>query len=153
MEKIYAFEDKCLGCGLCEVYCRTAHSQSKDVVKAHKKEETISAIVIEEIPNQKTTYYFALQCRHCDDPKCVGACISGAMYKDENGIVRNDKDKCVGCLSCILVCPFGAIKKGPNSKVVSKCDFCIESGKPACVENCPNEAIKLCEQSEMEHSK
>jgi carbon-monoxide dehydrogenase iron sulfur subunit len=149
MKKIYAFEDKCLGCGLCEVYCKTAHSKSKDVIKAHKKENITSAISIEEILTPKTTFYFALQCRHCKDPKCIKACISGAMYKDAEGIVRNNKDKCVSCLSCLLVCPFGAIKKSADGKAVSKCDLCIDSGEPACVKNCPNEAIKLLDQQDL----
>ncbi|MDR1952431.1 MAG: 4Fe-4S dicluster domain-containing protein [Elusimicrobiota bacterium] len=146
MKRIYAFEDKCLGCGLCEVYCRTAHSKSKDIIKAHKEENIVSGISIEEIMSPKSAFYFALQCRHCKDPKCVKACISGAMYKDENDIVRNNKDKCVACLSCVLVCPFGAIKKNTDGKAVSKCDLCVEVGSPVCVENCPNEAIKLLDE-------
>lgn len=148
MKKVYAFEAKCLGCGLCEVYCRTAHSKSKDIVKTHKKENITSAIVIEEILKPKAVSYFALQCRHCDSPKCVKACISGAMYKDENGLVRNDKERCVSCLSCVLVCPFGAVKKSGDGKAVSKCDLCVESGAPLCVANCPNEALKLLDEKE-----
>ncbi|MDR2709148.1 MAG: 4Fe-4S dicluster domain-containing protein [Elusimicrobiota bacterium] len=143
MKKVYPLEDKCLGCGLCEVYCRTAHSKSKDIVKAHKRETTFSAITIEEVLTPKTIKYFALSCRHCTDPKCIMACISGAMFKDKDGIVKNDKNRCIGCLSCLLVCPFGAIKKGADGKAVSKCDLCIELEEPACVANCPNEALKL----------
>ncbi|MDR1195662.1 MAG: 4Fe-4S dicluster domain-containing protein [Endomicrobium sp.] len=150
MKKVYAFESRCLGCGLCEVYCRTAHSKSKDIVKAHKKENITSSIVIEEILQPKAKTYFALQCRHCASPKCVRACIAGAMYKDENGIVRNDKEKCVGCLSCILVCPYGAVKKNKDGKAVSKCDLCINYGSQLCVKNCPNEALKLLTEEEAE---
>jgi len=150
MKKVYAFEKNCLGCGLCEVYCKTAHSKSKDIVKTYRRENIQSAIVVEEILSPKTKTYFALQCRHCSDPKCIKACISGAMYKDENGIVRNIKEKCVGCLSCVLVCPFGAIKKSTEKKVVSKCDLCIETGgNPACVQNCPNNALKLMDEEEV----
>ncbi|MDD5020983.1 MAG: 4Fe-4S dicluster domain-containing protein [Endomicrobiaceae bacterium] len=149
MKKVYAFEKNCLGCGLCEVYCRTAHSQSKDIIKTYKRENIPSAIVIEEIIAPKTKTYFALQCRHCADPKCVKACISGAMHKDENGIVKNIKEKCVGCLSCVLVCPFGAIKKDKEKKVISKCDLCIDIGNPACVQNCPNNALQLIDEEEV----
>lgn len=150
MKKVYAFEKNCLGCGLCEVYCKTAHSKSKDIVKTYKRENIQSAIVVEEIIAPKTKTYFALQCRHCQDPKCVKACISGAMYKDKNGIVRNIQEKCVGCLSCVLVCPFGAIKKSNTKKVISKCDLCIETGAtPACVQNCPNNALKLMDEDEV----
>jgi carbon-monoxide dehydrogenase iron sulfur subunit len=146
MKKIYAFEEKCLGCKLCEVYCKTTHSKSKNIIKAHKQEKVESAIFIEEIIDRKSIFYFALQCRHCTDPKCVKACISGAMYKDNDGIVKNNKNKCVNCLSCILVCPFGAIKLGKDGKTISKCDLCIDYGKSLCVENCPNNALELIEE-------
>jgi Fe-S-cluster-containing dehydrogenase component len=33
------------------------------------------------------------------------------MYKDEKGIVHNDKKRCISYMSCVLVCPFGAVKK------------------------------------------
>jgi carbon-monoxide dehydrogenase iron sulfur subunit len=150
MKKIYALESKCLGCGLCEVYCKTAHSKSKDIVKANKNENITSAIVIEEILAPKAVNYFALQCRHCSDAKCVKACIAGAMYKDENGVVRNTKEKCVGCLSCVLVCPFGAVRKSKEGKTVSKCDLCLDFGQPNCVGHCPNDAIKLLDEKEAE---
>jgi carbon-monoxide dehydrogenase iron sulfur subunit len=151
MKKVYAFETKCLGCGLCEVYCRTAHSKFKDVVKAHNRDNATSAIVIENIFRQsKPISYFVLQCRHCLSPICVKACISGAMYKDEQGIVHNDKKRCVGCLSCVLVCPFGAIKKSRDGKTISKCDLCVGYGEPLCVKNCPNDAIKLLDENEAE---
>jgi carbon-monoxide dehydrogenase iron sulfur subunit len=150
MKKVYAFESKCLGCGLCEVYCRTSHSKSKDVIKAHRQEDITSAIVIEEMSQGEGISYFALQCRHCESPKCVKACISGAMYKDDKGLVRNDKEKCVSCLSCVLVCPFGAIKKNSDGKAVSKCDLCADFGESLCVKNCPNDAIKLLEKDEAE---
>jgi carbon-monoxide dehydrogenase iron sulfur subunit len=150
MKKIYAFESKCLGCGLCEVHCKTAHSKSKDIIKANKKENITSAIVIEEILQPKAVSYFALQCRHCQKPKCVKACISGAMYKTEDGIVKNNKDKCVACLSCVLICPYGAVRKSKEGKSVSKCDLCIEVGTPQCVLHCPNDAIKLLDEIEAE---
>ena len=39
MKRVYAKEELCLNCRLCEVYCKTAHSQSKDIIKANKYEE------------------------------------------------------------------------------------------------------------------
>ena len=38
MKRVYAKEELCLNCRLCEVYCKTAHSKSKDVLKANKYE-------------------------------------------------------------------------------------------------------------------
>ena len=41
MKKVIAREDLCLDCKLCEVFCRTAHSESKDVVRAHLREDPV----------------------------------------------------------------------------------------------------------------
>ena len=144
-KRIIINEEYCIGCRLCEVYCITQHSTSKNILKAYKGEHPrpTSAIVFEE----KGHISFALQCRHCEEPPCAEACLTGAMYWDEErGYVLHDRDKCVGCWMCIMVCPFGVIKPDLEDKVVaSKCDLCMEAKYPACVAHCPNEAIKLVE--------
>ena len=146
MKKIYAREEYCLGCRLCEVYCVTEHSKSKDIVKAHKNEEITPAIIIES----DSEISFALQCRHCDDAPCVQACITGALQKDkDNGVVIHDAEKCVGCWTCIMECPYGAIQKDQyDHSIIAKCDLCVESGEPACVVNCPNGALVYTEIEE-----
>ena len=60
----------------------------------------------------------------------------------KNGVIRIDKSKCVGCLTCILVCPYGALAKVENG-VMQKCELCLNNscGEPACVKGCPNRAI------------
>jgi carbon-monoxide dehydrogenase iron sulfur subunit len=144
VKKVYVKEEVCVGCRLCEVYCITSHSKYKDVLKAYKLEpqRPTPRIVIEE--NRPVS--FSLQCRHCDDAPCVKSCITGAMRKDPlTGVVTCDTDKCVGCWTCVLVCEFGAIIRDVNNKVASKCDLCAEAGEPACVKNCPNEALVYSE--------
>jgi carbon-monoxide dehydrogenase iron sulfur subunit len=139
MKRVYAREEYCLGCKLCEVYCVTSHSKSKDIIKAHKLEEITPRIIIES----KGITSLAIQCRHCEEADCVNACITGAMQKDpKSGIVNYDEDKCIGCWTCIMACSFGAIKRNEaEDKVISKCDLCIEAGEPVCVKNCPNDAL------------
>ena len=143
MKRVYAKEEYCVGCRLCEVHCSSAHSKYKgDVIKAYKldKERPLPGIVFEE----KRPVSFALQCRHCDASPCTKACITGAMHKDpETGVVTNDISKCVGCWSCIMACPFGVISRvQKENKVASKCDLCTGIGDiPACVKNCPNGAL------------
>lgn len=84
---------------------------------------------------------YAVTCRHCDDPICVKSCISGALSK-EDGVVKIDKNKCIGCLTCVLVCPYGALTESENH-AVTKCELCTDNvcGEPACVKGCPNNAI------------
>jgi len=141
MKKIYAKEEVCIGCRLCEIYCLVEHSKSRKIIKAFKEEfpRALPRVLVEE----REPVSFALQCRHCDDAPCVEACMTGAMRKDaESCVIHHDKDKCVGCWMCIMVCPFGAIKRDINDKkVASKCDLCPDQEEPVCVAKCPNEAL------------
>ncbi|MDZ7837583.1 MAG: 4Fe-4S dicluster domain-containing protein [Actinomycetota bacterium] len=143
MKKIYIQEEYCIGCRLCEIYCQVKHSKSKKIIKAFKSEQgqLMPRVLVEEIGHNS----FAIQCRHCVDAPCVDACISGAMKKNiSTGVVTCDQDKCVGCWSCIMVCPYGAISKDPGErKIASKCDLCEDEEIPVCVSNCPNEALKF----------
>lgn len=107
------------------------------MAKALKGKEIFPRIRVEGDEN----ITFAVSCRHCEDPNCIKSCISGALSK-KDGAVEIDHEKCIGCLTCILVCPYGALIKDDN-EVVNKCELCLEnaSGAPACVEGCPNKAI------------
>ena len=138
MRRIYVKEDVCIGCRLCEIYCIVQHSKSKNIIKAFRDEpRPLPGVIVEE----KGPISFALQCRHCDDAPCVESCITGAMQRMEDGRIICDLERCVGCWTCIMVCPYGAIRRDQNLKVASKCDLCIGEDIPVCVKNCPNEAL------------
>jgi carbon-monoxide dehydrogenase iron sulfur subunit len=92
----------------------------------------------------------AIQCRHCSEPVCTQACISGGIFKDENGSVILNPEKCIACWSCIMVCPFGVISKNDEQHRAFKCDHCPERSTPACVDVCPVEALLYIEQEEIE---
>jgi carbon-monoxide dehydrogenase iron sulfur subunit len=143
MARIRPVPEVCIGCGLCQVWCKVEHSDSKNVYKAFRQSapETISCVRLEEAGCKS----FALQCRHCDEPLCVYGCITGAMSKDpETGIVSVDKSRCVGCGTCVLMCPNGAVGLDTrDGRVALKCDLCKERGFPSCVEHCPNDALIL----------
>ena len=147
MKRIYSKEDVCIGCRLCEVYCTVQHSKSGDIIKAFRRENPrpTSRLVVEE----ESSLSFGMQCRHCDEPLCVYSCISGAMQKNPDGTVLPDANKCVGCWTCVMVCPYGAIKRSPGTDhIAQKCDMCGDLEIPACVANCPNEALVLVEETE-----
>lgn len=137
MKRVYADEKWCIGCHLCEYNCAFANSGASDMVKVLKNKPVFPRITVEE--DDKITY--AVSCRHCDDAICVKSCISGALSK-ENGVIKIDNNKCIGCLTCILVCPYGAVSEGRNG-VAQKCELCLENscGEPACVKGCPNRAL------------
>jgi carbon-monoxide dehydrogenase iron sulfur subunit len=144
MKKVFVNEEVCIGCGLCEVYCRLQHSGTKDLVKAYKKESprALPRVRVEEQGNVA----FSVRCQQCDDAPCVQACLTGALSRDtETGAVIVDEEKCVGCWTCILVCPFGAVKQDISRKKTVRCDLCPGEEIPVCVLNCPNEALAYVE--------
>lgn len=137
---LYLKEEVCIGCGLCEVYCALAHSTSKDLIKAFRKEwpRPLPRIRVEQTPG----LFLPVQCRHCAESPCVYACLTGALYRDPgSGAVALDPYKCIGCWTCIMVCPYGAIKRDLGRDIIAKCDLCPGLDLPACVANCPNEAL------------
>jgi carbon-monoxide dehydrogenase iron sulfur subunit len=76
----------------------------------------------------------------------VYACLTGALWRDpDSGIVSVDMDKCIGCWTCILACPFGAIRQETDQGKIVKCDLCEGRDVPVCVTNCPNEALVYAE--------
>ena len=88
---------------------------------------------------------------HCEDPPCVPMCPTGASYKrKEDGFVRVDYDKCIGCKYCAWARPYGARELDEARQVMTKCTLCVdrmydehlpkEDRKPACVKACPTGA-------------
>lgn len=151
-KRIVIHEEYCIGCRLCEVNCLVAHSKSKKILKAFKEEFKLKDSQPRIVVEQAGTLSFGLPCRHCEDAPCLSACMTGAMYKDkETGAVLRNEDRCVACNMCIMSCPYGVIKRDKNTKkIASKCDLCVPVGEkvPACVKNCPNEALTYEEVSE-----
>ena len=140
MKKVYVNEQVCIGCRLCEVYCRLQHSRSRDLIKAFKKENPrpISRVRIET----KKSAAFSIRCQHCKEAPCVSACITGALTRDlATGKVDVDENRCVGCWTCLLVCPISAIQTDTWQHRIAKCDLCDGEEVPVCVANCPNEAL------------
>lgn len=52
-----------------------------------------------------------------------------------------DQSKCIGCGSCVGICPVGAISFGDNGLAQIDQTKCIKCGY--CQDTCPVEAIKI----------
>ena len=144
MKRVYVNEQWCLGCHLCEYNCSFANSGLDNMVLALKGKPIYPKIHVEE--GDFVTY--AVSCRHCRDPICVKSCIAGALSKDGDVVVI-DRNRCVSCYTCVLVCPYGALAPGGDG-VMQKCELCLtnSTGEPACVLGCPNRAIVYEERGE-----
>ena len=140
----------CMGCRTCLIACVEAHSDKPifelkpDSINFNPKLHLIKSYDI-------TVPY---QCRHCENPDCIGACTKGAIYHQDDRVLI-DYDKCDGCGDCVTACPFDAIdmvkREDAEEKVANKCDLCTNvEGGPACVRVCPTAALKVVDTQSIE---
>lgn len=152
MKQIYIKESSCIACHLCEVYCRLKHSSSGDLVKAFKKESPrpLPRLRVDE----SGTVSLSVHCQHCEDAPCIRACLTGALSRDPlTSLVTADEERCAGCGTCVLVCPLGVPQLDSSRKKMVKCDLCQGEEVPACVANCPNEALICADISDLQLGK
>lgn len=132
-------QERCVGCQSCTVACKSEWN----VPEGGARTKVRSAGIRGEYPKFTSAFHVS-QCNHCDHPSCVAVCPSGATYQDENGVVRVNKELCIGCGSCVAACPYDARYIDASRGKVDKCDFCesrVAKGlDPACVATCPAKA-------------
>ncbi|MGM1020486.1 MAG: 4Fe-4S dicluster domain-containing protein [Bacillota bacterium] len=161
---VVADAGQCIGCKACELACFAVHGQSNNVGAS------IGTVNVPVVPKvyvvRSGSTYVPIQCRHCENAPCAHACPVQAI-RQENGVVMIDEELCIGCTSCVLACPFGAIEvstvyregrvmtqpgltdraahKALPRTAAGKCDLCADTngGQPACIEACPNGVLRL----------
>ncbi len=52
---------------------------------------------------------FRFSCRRCSDAPCIAVCPAEALEKDEEGFISRSTNLCIGCKSCVVICPFGTM--------------------------------------------
>jgi Fe-S-cluster-containing dehydrogenase component len=152
---------RCAGCRMCEMACAEANGLPEpDWSDDHSYESSRAPSdsqwsAINRYETSRGEVFVKQQCMHCVEPACAAACLTKAMLKTEEGPVVWREDKCMGCRYCMLSCPFDMPKFEYDSPVprIQKCRMCwerlAEGGVPACVENCPSEALTFGKRSEL----
>jgi Fe-S-cluster-containing dehydrogenase component/formate-dependent nitrite reductase membrane component NrfD len=129
----------CIGCHACTVACKTEHEVPVGQFRTWVK-------YVDSGTFPETTRNFAvLRCNHCTDAPCVTVCPTSSLFTRDDGIVDFDRDRCIGCKSCLQACPYDALYIDDDTHTAAKCNFCahrIDQGlEPACVVVCPTESI------------
>jgi formate dehydrogenase iron-sulfur subunit len=175
---------KCIGCRACQVACKNWNDCDGEATQLEPdlglqnpvslSAKTYTLITSHEIPDEHAPgglqYLFTMQrCLHCVQPACVSACPTTALYKQPDGPVSYDSDKCIGCRYCIWACPWGvpAAEWDSLAPKISKCTHCADRADqpppasrngqaltdlelheytekmlaPACVKACPADAL------------
>ncbi len=138
MKELLIRGERCLGCRSCEIACAVEHSSSKNLLAAITEQPRPQYRVHVTSDGQSS---LPLQCRNCEDAPCLSACLTGALQRDDRGVVLCDNNLCIGCWMCIMVCPFGIISQNHSERRIIKCDRCPEREIPACVTACPSGAL------------
>lgn len=154
---------RCIGCNACSIACKQENTLPDGVFFTKTLSHEFG-----EFPNVGRVYLPTI-CNHCADAPCERVCPTGATYTRDDGIVMVDADKCIGCGSCAVACPYDqrtkveaeVLERGlfdgrgltpfeqqgysrfvPGTMI--KCDFCherVDGGlDPACVATCPTDA-------------
>ncbi len=146
--------DKCTACQACTVACQAENNvpfagpDESALGRSKHWQDVMTELGEESEYPDFHVRFIPRPCMHCDDPPCVKVCPVGATYVDEEGLVRMNYDRCIGCRYCTTACPY-AIRYfnwyaprypadederlnylNPNVPVrpvgvVEKCTFCI----------------------------
>lgn len=138
----------CIGCRSCEIACK-----DKNDLNVGPRLRRVYDMESGKYPKPRI-HHFSVGCNHCAIPKCVENCPTGSLYKRAaDGLVLQERDKCIGCKLCIWSCPYEAPQYIEKEGKVGKCDFCadlIDKGEnPACVDACVMRALHAGEMNEL----
>ena len=146
---------KCIGCRACQVACKQWNqlpAEETSFTGSYENPPAISAVTWTKImfreceENDRLQWFFCKQgCMHCSDAACMTVCPSGAIYHTDEGTVKVDTTRCIGCNYCAASCPFQAVSFDRRTNLPPKCTFChdrvVNGLKPACATACPTGAI------------
>jgi formate dehydrogenase iron-sulfur subunit len=182
----------CIGCRACQVACKQWNERDGEETEleaelgfqnpATLSAKTYTLIAFHEMENPQKpggveSAFVMQRCLHCLEPACASACPTTALYRQADGPVSYDVDKCIGCRYCLLACPWDVPTAEWNTRApkISKCTHCADradqplpisfNGKPlsndagmrfsesiatpACVKACPADALRYGTREEM----
>lgn len=144
---------KCIGCKACMAACLVKHFVPGDMPIARLN-------VVQS--GERTA---PIVCHHCENAPCANACPTKALYNEGDRVVVR-MERCIGCRSCVVACPYGAVNVisrydsgdlggirvgAAQTATVIKCDRCVDRpGGPACVEACTSKALMIVDSDDIE---
>ncbi len=149
--------DKCFACQSCTAACRM---ENNTAIAGPDQAELGRAVLWNEVlPFLEGEYPHVVAtliprpCQHCDNPPCIKVCPVQATFKNEEGIVEVNYQRCIGCRMCTVGCPYeiryfnwyaptwptaltAHLNPDPETAprpagVVEKCSFCIQRRRKA----------------------
>ena len=146
--------ERCIGCQACSVACKMENGIEHDSwMQVKMSDGQPMDTAYGTFPNV-TLNYLPVTCMHCQDPPCVDACPTGAIFKRMDGIVILVPSLCNGCEACLTACPYEVIRWDEAMGIARKCHLCahrIDQGlEPFCVICCEGQAMHFGDLSNPE---
>jgi molybdopterin-containing oxidoreductase family iron-sulfur binding subunit len=96
---------RCTGCGGCVISCKSENNVQRGNAWAGRKIKTVG-----KFPNVRFEFIPTL-CNQCENAPCVKGCPTGAMHKGYGNITMHTPKKCIGCKTCMAMCPYDVISR------------------------------------------
>ncbi|AKG52789.1 molybdopterin oxidoreductase iron-sulfur binding subunit [Dehalogenimonas sp. WBC-2] len=93
---------RCVGCHACTEACISENKLPTGVVYRFVMDEEMGSY-----PNISRRF-IPRPCMHCENPPCTNVCPVKATFKQADGTVVIDYERCIGCRFCIVACPYTA---------------------------------------------
>ena len=93
--------ERCMGCNACVEACKVENNTGQGMFWMY-----LFRLEEGEYPNVNWLF-MPRPCMHCDNAPCVKVCPVGARYRQEDGLVLTDFNRCIGCRYCEVACPYG----------------------------------------------
>lgn len=101
--------DRCTGCGACVVACQQENNIPTLTTTYENRGaqiEWMSELWREPEGGHAIPEMLPFPCQHCADAPCVKACPVGATFQDEEGLIVQNWERCIGCRYCMVACPY-----------------------------------------------
>ena len=157
---------KCTACRGCQVACKQwkkLPATETEQIGTHQNPQDLSANTYKLVRFKETVQdgtmnwlFFPEQCRHCIDPPCAAVAeVDGAILHDQatGAVIYTDKTAKDDFEAIRGVCPYDIPRQDPVTKVIAKCDMCLDRVQngllPACVQTCPTGAMNFGDREDM----
>ncbi|MBG0790248.1 MAG: formate dehydrogenase [Desulfovibrionaceae bacterium] len=157
---------RCTACRGCQVACKQWKKLPAEKTTnwgSYQNPKDLSAKTIRlvrfneaEVDGKLSWLFFPEQCRHCVEAPCatVPTNPKAILHDPDTGaVVYTELTAKEDGEAIRMACPYDIPRVDPETKVVNKCDMCIDrvkAGKlPACVQACPTGTMNFGDREDM----